>query len=71
MKKCGFQCNRYNELPHDCKDEGYRFSNKDSRSHNGPKINKRRRKSNRSYYHDSDNYYDDGDDYDVGVYNSD
>ena len=68
VKKCGYQCNYYYELPHDCKGEGYRFLDKDSHSHDGPKPNKRRRKSKSiikiSYCHSDSDCYDDGSDYD-------
>ena len=34
LKKCGYQCDRYCELPHKCKGTGFSFSSMDSRDHN-------------------------------------
>jgi hypothetical protein len=55
IKKCGYQCNYFCELPHNCEGAGYSFSNRDSRSHNGPIVNSSRRfhqsSSRNSYNH--------------------
>ena len=36
VKKCGYQCNLYCELPHECRGVDLVFSSTDSRSHNAP-----------------------------------
>ena len=36
VKKCGYQCCFFSELPHDCRGEGYSFSSPNSNSHNAP-----------------------------------
>jgi hypothetical protein len=51
IKKCGYQCNYYGELPHNCRGEGFRFFTSDSRSHNAPVPNKRRRSTRSGFYH--------------------
>ena len=64
VKKCGYQCHFYSELPHNCRGEGYSFSSLDSNSHNAPvsKSSKRCRRSwakySEEYFDDSDTYYD-------------
>ncbi len=65
VKKCGYQCLFYSELPHDCRGEGYSFSSLNSNSHNAYIPSKRYKRSKvTSWAKYSEEYFDDND-YDI------